>query len=795
MGAGGALALHRGRFVPWAPSPVAALAGAPAAAGGAGDGAVLAVVRQCGAVEVWEGGAAGRPWGLARATPGASGQDHTCAAWLQAGARRCLVTAGLEGTLVEWDLGSLRPRQVEAPGGGAIWAMAAHPASRAPVVGDGGDGGGGSAGDGGNAGAAAPGFGAFEGQDLEGLAGVVALACDDGVVRVVGVYEDRMTVLARFGGGGAAGTGEEVRALSVDWHPSGEALFVGDSAGTLRCFQVRGGRELWHSEAGAGVPAATGSAGVGDGASGAGTCVWVVKSLPDGTIAAGNSLGQVQLFDTEHGALMQTVQAHRAGVLALAAVPRGDILFAAGSDCKVSMLQKQIWVDGENSAWQFVDKKQPHSHDVRALEVVPMGQGGALFSGGNDARLLSYRPRKFQKTHPTVVCSMPQQPHLELAPTAALAPRLLCQQKECVDVWQLGQAAAPGRGAPAKEGDLVPLETRPVHLARITKKGSEHIFCSSISSDGRWVAYSDVYETRLFQLADSLSNDGGAGGREGEPEDGAGGGAGMEVRPAELPVEVTSACCMCFAGEGADARLLLANFKGRLLVVRPGTAEVEHQFEMLPLLQSPGDSLAMPVSRMCVSPDAKTLAVVLQNRVVVLVDLTDHHTVGVLKSPQLITAVAFNAPATKVYVGTISQEQSLIVFDVTTCAPCRESRPHCEALSERVRLMKGRVSGFAPHPTQASSVVAFTESGFCHVDLSKPVKVPGSDSERKRKRSRNQLDVRCCLPGQNVRVLPLEDPCLHMSFLNGNAALIVECPWTRALQSVPEPIFRRRYAS
>ena len=144
----------------------------------------------------------------------------------------------------------------------------------------------------------------------------------------------------------------------------------------------------------------------------------------------------------------------------------------------------------------------------------------------------------------------------------------------------------------------------------------------------------------------------------------------------------------------------------------------------------------------------------------------------------------------------ISQEQSLIIFDVSTCAPCRESRPHCEALSERVRLMKGRVSGFAPHPELASSVVAFTESGFCHVDFSKPVKASvGGDSERKRKRNRNQLDVRCCLPGQNVRVLPLEDPCLHMSFLSGDAALIVECPWTRALQSAPEPIFRRSYAA
>ena len=761
-------------------------AGGEGSAAGGGGGALLAVVRQCGAVEVWEGGA-GRPWGLARATPGASGQDHTCAAWLLSAGHRCLVTAGLEGTLVEWDLGSLRPRQVEAPGGGAIWAMAAHPASRAPAA------------------APAPAapepaaFGAFEGRDLAGLAGVVALACDDGVARVVGVYEDRMEVFARFGGGGAAGAGDEVRALSVDWHPSGEALIVGDSAGSLRCFQARGGRELWRSEAGAGMPAAAGAgsgAGAPGGAGGSGTCVWVVKTLPDGTVAAGNSLGQVQLFDAEHGALMQTMQCHRAAVLALAAVPRGDILFAAGADCKVSMLQKQTWVDGESSAWQFVDKKQPHSHDVRALEVVPTGQGGALFSGGNDARLLSYRPRKFQKTHPTVVCSMPQQPHLELAPAAPSTPRLLCQQKECVDIWQLGRAAAQGGEVPGREGDLVPLEVRPAHLARITKKGSEHIFCSSIAPDGRWVAYSDVYETRLFQLTGC--------GECGEPaaaaQRGRGLGAaevgGAGVSSVELPVAVTSACCMTFARAGEETRLLLANFKGKLLVVKPGAGEVERQFDMLPLLQSPGDSLALPVSRMCVSPGGGTLAVVLQNRAVVLVDLSDHHTIGVLKSPQLITAVAFNATGDKVYVGTISQEQSLVVFDVGTCAPCRESRPHCEALSERVRLMKGRVSGFAPHPELASSVVAFTESGFCHVDFSKPVKASnGGDSERKRKRTRNQLDVRCCLPGQNVRVLPLEDPCLHMSFLSGDAALIVECPWTRALQSAPEPIFRRRYAA
>ena len=54
-------------------------------------------------------------------------------------------------------------------------------------------------------------------------------------------------------------------------------------------------------------------------------------------------------------------------------------------------------------AWEYLESKRPHSHDVRAFTVVARPElGPLLVSGGNDARLFAYRTARFTRVRPYI---------------------------------------------------------------------------------------------------------------------------------------------------------------------------------------------------------------------------------------------------------------------------------------------------------------------------------------------------------------------------------------------------------
>ena len=86
---------------------------------------------------------------------------------------------------------------------------------------------------------------------------------------------------------------------------------------------------------------------------GAGTggtsCIWALATLPDGQLVSGGAEGHLQFWDSSSGTLLQGFQRHEASVLALAASPAGDIIFAAGIDERLVMLRKITTTDGAPS--------------------------------------------------------------------------------------------------------------------------------------------------------------------------------------------------------------------------------------------------------------------------------------------------------------------------------------------------------------------------------------------------------------------------------------------------------------
>lgn len=91
--------------------------------------------------------------------------------------------------------------------------------------------------------------------------------------------------------------------------------------------------------------------------------------------------------------------------------------------------------------WAYLDRKQPHSHDVRALTALqPPDSDPLLLSGGNDGQIMLYNMPNFLKQHPCRQSKAPQRPLLQLSSGEQPVVVLQVQQRQ-INLWQLGKAA------------------------------------------------------------------------------------------------------------------------------------------------------------------------------------------------------------------------------------------------------------------------------------------------------------------------------------------------------------------
>lgn len=157
---------------------------------------------------------------------------------------------------------------------------------------------------------------------------------------------------------------------------------------------------------------------------------------------SGDSLGRVMFWDGRTGTLLQSMTTHDADVLALVVDQDGTGVFASGVDHKIVHL-RNITVDGtgadaiagepavrhrrsppapppherafslaklltwraaplpvspprrlQRRKWVLAGKRRDHTHDVRALALIP-GPAPLVVSGGVDANLLVYLAEGF----------------------------------------------------------------------------------------------------------------------------------------------------------------------------------------------------------------------------------------------------------------------------------------------------------------------------------------------------------------------------------------------------------------
>lgn len=460
------------------------------------DGSAIAAGRGNGSIEIWIVSPGSVGWHCELTIPGKKDASISCLLWCPSSCskRGRLFSAGLDGFIVEWDLMTLRAKEVLKSYGGSVWQMVLEPSptpygfrgeavtsspEQSSSLSTDSDS---SIDDDENSGS----------EDEEALLGEqVALGCDDGCVRLFTVKDGESFVYKK------SFPRVQGRILSVAWSIDAAKVFSGGSDGCIRCWDARQPRELYRITAGLG--------GTGNGST---LCIWSIITLRDGTIVSGDSSGSTQFWDGKLGTLLQAQLGHKADVLALATSPNHQSVFAAGADGQVVQYQlvseSKVLTDaarrgvvdvgiGMGERWVFVGSKRTHTHDVNALVVAfpPVSDGSnelggkskslrrerkkvkkswmeqgqstsdqsggipMLVSGGNDAKLFTYPANAFLAFHPHDVCSAPQRTPVLLALSSKLQKGIImmAQHEHQVEVWKVNiNSSASGQIASSASG-------------------------------------------------------------------------------------------------------------------------------------------------------------------------------------------------------------------------------------------------------------------------------------------------------------------------------------------------------
>ncbi|KXN83554.1 U3 small nucleolar RNA-associated protein 4 [Leucoagaricus sp. SymC.cos] len=410
-----------------------------------------------------------------------------------------LFSSGGGSELLEWSLEKSYVKRTISSQGGAIWCVATNPAST-----------------------------------------FLALGCEDGTVRLLSVQNDTLTHFRRF-------DRVKCRMLSIAWGPpvpksraqspmnengsdsdfdddeddwQDSWLVTGCSDSSLRKWDTKTGRALERMAV--------------DKIRGERTLVWTVGVLGDGTIISGDSLGHVKFWDSRTCTQLHSFQAHGADVLALSINPEGKALYTSGVDQKTvqfSLVRTNAPATSSQTGlrWAQTTSRRMHSHDVRALaswppytplpsnykRAFPLDIAPILASGGLDMSVVLSPAALPESTLTKVINPLSTSTtstfgdayHRRLTYTVGNAIRIsrnrrlmLCLREAGLSVWRILPKPEDETADDVQEEDAEPWSGGWEKVLEMNLNVASNLVAGEISEDGRWLAVSDMYEAKLFSL-------------------------------------------------------------------------------------------------------------------------------------------------------------------------------------------------------------------------------------------------------------------------------------------------------
>ncbi|KAF9480459.1 WD40 repeat-like protein [Pholiota conissans] len=415
-----------------------------------------------------------------------------------------LFSSGGGSELIEWDLERGCIKRTIASQGGSIWSIAANPSSSS-----------------------------------------LALGCEDGTVRILSIAHDTLTHSRHF-------DRVKCRMLSIAWGPpvprvrsqsknqktddSSDSeeeeewidswLVTGGSDSSLRKWDVTTGRVIERM----GVDKIRGER----------TLVWTVGVLGDGTIISGDSLGNVKFWDSRTCTQLYSFNAHGADVLCMTISPEGRAVYTAGVDQKViqfSLVKISSTEKGPNSnQWTQTSSRRMHSHDIRALAIWPpytplsghyrrqftIDVAPILASGGLDMSVVltpaalptSTVVKVTNPLNTSTEATFEDAYHRKLpyvsygtVRVARTARLISCVREAGLSVWRITKKPdgmekekEPEAHAEPDEEEFEPFAGGWEKVLEMDLNVHSNITNHEISDDGNWLAVSDLYESKLFSL-------------------------------------------------------------------------------------------------------------------------------------------------------------------------------------------------------------------------------------------------------------------------------------------------------
>ena len=246
------------------------------------------------------------------------------------------------------------------------------------------------------------------------------------------------------------------------------------------------------------------------------TKVWTMTCLQDGTLIAGNSMGQVQFWNSSTGVLEQSMiqSEFQADVLQLVVNQSETKVFASGVDSRVNCYERLVLSGaGDSSAtcsrcpWKLTNAQRPHTHDIKAMALVlaKTSEDNAthaavetLLTAGVDTKLCSYMVSDFSKRRPQVWYPWPSQSPISTTTNNNSNNTILSMQRyDQVELYQLETTQDPDNMVRKPSSNLI---------GSIAIETQTNLVASALSGNGQWLALCDATSLFVFQL--ELSEDG-----------------------------------------------------------------------------------------------------------------------------------------------------------------------------------------------------------------------------------------------------------------------------------------------
>lgn len=796
----------RSSSVAWRPSAVVALATSS-------DGLQVAAAREDGSTEIWIVSPGSVGWHCQMIIHGSPGARVSSMVWLpcrlKGGGRGRLLSSSIDGSVSECDFVSLQQKIVLDTVGVSIWQMAVEPIDE---------------------------LSHFGGKDLQTLPNGnnrsdedwdsessksdsdddpnelnsatigskcqhLALACDDGCVRLYSAEEGNLTYKRSF-------PRVSGRTLSVAWSLDAKLLFSGSSDGLIRCWNTSSYQENYRITVGLG--------GLG---SGPDVCVWSLLFLRCETLVSGDSTGSVQFWDSRYGTLLQVHTYHKGDVNALATSPSHSRLFSAGSDGQVILYTRSSNTPGRDKVeplidhshnWLYVGYIRAHTHDVRALAMaVPISSEVSiqnkktssknrrrdrsisftyhkwahlgvpmLISGGDDTKLFAYSAREFTQFAPHDICPAPQRVLVQMVPSSVVdgAFLALAQHSAQLDVLLIKSNRPNNSSASLGSREITQV------IAHVKCKESRKIISSTISSTGSFFAFSDHVKPCIFELRKPSSRK-----------------SGWSVNKLQLPRHMPHAQCMVFSVD--SSRLILAGHDRKIYVLDVVKLELVHTF--LPQGKA-GDISPVPITRMLISSDGQWLAAINCLGDIYVFNLEKYRQRWFISrlDGASVTAGGFLPSSSKMLVITTSINQ-IYVLDVEAKQVSEWSNRYNNLLPKRFQEFPGEVIGMS-FPPNLSATIIYSARAMCLINFEMPIRQDDgshaaideqgmSRSSKKRKKPVEWLNSPS--KKRNFDFCAFKNPVLFVGHISDNSLFVLEKPWMDVVESLDAPVHRHIYGT